>query len=126
VKFVVKGKFNYFYSATAIYTRTVSSKQSQTHSRMKKVIKISFSVIVFIIAMMLTVMSSPPYEDKVFLFSFILIVFGGLVISLTFTTWTNKKRKTTFLNSLEISFGLSSFVFILGYLYTALQPIILK
>ena len=93
---------------------------------MRKTIKITFSVIAFIIAMMLTVMSASPYEGKVFLVSIILIAFGGFVISLTYATWTNKATKTAFLNSLELSFGLSSFIFILGYLYTALQPIILK
>lgn len=93
---------------------------------MKRIVKISFSVITFIFAIVLTVMSASPYEAKVFLFSIILIVFGGLVISLTWATWTNKDRKNTFLNSLEISFGVSSSIFILGYLFTALQPILLK
>lgn len=93
---------------------------------MKKAIKITFSVVSFIFAILLTIISVSPYEDNVFLFSIALIAFGGLTISLTFVTWSNKKRKTVFLNSLEISFGLSSLIFILGYLYTALQPIFLK
>jgi hypothetical protein len=93
---------------------------------MKKAIKISSSIIAFILAIILTVMSAPPYESKVILFSINLILFGGFVISLTITAWKSHNRKNTFLNCLEFSFGLSSLIFVLGYLYTALQPIILK
>jgi hypothetical protein len=92
---------------------------------MRKTIKITFSVIAFIIAVMLTVMSASS-GGKIVLVSIILIAFGGFVISLTYAAWTNKAIKTAFLNSLELSFGVSSFIVILGYLYTALQPIILK
>ncbi len=83
-------------------------------------------MITFILAIVLTIMSASPYQGTTLLFSILLIGFGAFVISLTWATWSNKNWQSTFINSLKVSFGLSSLTFILGYLYTALQPIILK
>jgi predicted RND superfamily exporter protein len=89
---------------------------------MKKNLILFLSLIALISAVFLSIISSGAF----FLFSLIVIVFGVLITSLTIAVWSNQSRKKSFLNSLPISIGLNSVIFILGYLYSSLQPIILK
>ena len=92
---------------------------------MKHILKLTFSIITTIVAFVLFMSSLPPHSD-IFFFPLVIILIGGLVISITIFVWSKKDRKTAFLNSLDISFGLSSLIFICGYLYPALQPIFFR
>ncbi len=93
---------------------------------MRRNLKILFSIISFVSAIGLTIASSPPYESHFFYTLIILILLGGLIISLFWATWKSNNWKDTFEKSLEVSFGISSLVIILGYFYATLEPIILK
>src|SRR5690606_41663068 len=102
------------------------SASNQMRLKMTQILITIFSMITLISTIVLTIMSASPYQETTLLFSILLLGFGAFVISLTWATWSNKNWQSTFINSLKVSFGLSSLTFILGYLYTALQPIILK
>src|SRR5690554_7730154 len=93
---------------------------------MKSNIKLIVSTIAFISAVLLSIVTSPSNGGIFLVFTSIVILFGGLITSLTIAVWSKKNRKKTITNNLPISFGLNSVIFILGYLYTSLQPIILK
>ena len=92
---------------------------------MKHILKLTFSIITTIAAFVLFMSSLPPHSD-IFFFPLLIILIGGLVISITISVWSKENRKTAFLNSLDISFGLSSLIFICGYLYPALQPVFFR
>lgn len=92
---------------------------------MKHILKLTFSIITTITAFVLFMSPLPPQSD-IFFFPLVIILIGGLVISITISIWSKNDRKTAFLNSLDISFGLSSLTFICGYLYQALQSIIFR
>lgn len=93
---------------------------------MKKIARLTLSVVLFLLAIIFTIKSAAPYESNILFFSILLILLGGIIISFTISVWSKHERKKVFSKSLEYSIGLSSLIFILGYLYTALQPIILK
>ncbi|GGD22578.1 hypothetical protein GCM10011368_25780 [Hyunsoonleella pacifica] len=89
--------------------------------------KIGLSIFAIVIAFVLTTMSSSSYNLlKISLIVFIAILLGALTISIFIMVWSPKNWKSTFLQSFNISFGLSALLFICGYLFTALHPIILK
>jgi VIT1/CCC1 family predicted Fe2+/Mn2+ transporter len=93
---------------------------------MKENIKRIFSIMAFILAVLLPIVSHPNNGEKFYVFTLILIVFGGLITSLTISVWSKQNRKKCFIRTLPTSFGLNSIIFIMGYLFTSLQPIILK
>lgn len=94
---------------------------------MKKILKWVFAAVSLLIAFVLTALSIAPHDGAgVLLLSLIAILFGSLVLSLVYSAWSSKEWKLEFVNSFSISIGISSIVFILGYLYTALQPMLLK
>ncbi|MFA7615221.1 MAG: hypothetical protein WCY16_01400 [Weeksellaceae bacterium] len=91
---------------------------------MKSKKRIGFSIIAIIFAFILSRISHRP-DFPIFIFVLISIAFGGFVISLTIAVWSKTNKKEVFNKSFEISFGLSALIFIIGYLYTALYPVIL-
>lgn len=94
---------------------------------MKDIKKWGFSILMFGIAMLLTVASRGSHNiEKIILLSVIAIAVGGVAIALTIAVWSKKNRKSFFTDSLKFSFGLSALLFICGYLFTALHPVILK
>lgn len=105
---------------------SVSSKLSNSKDKMKDSLKLTFSIIIFTLAVLSIGISKDFTEVEIILFFIFLIGLGGLIISLTFAVWAKQNRKEAFLRSLKLSFGLSSLIFLFGYLFTALQPIFLK
>ncbi|GAA3611947.1 hypothetical protein Q4Q39_04715 [Flavivirga amylovorans] len=91
---------------------------------MTKKIKLILSIIAFVSALILSAVSHPTNNGKLLIFSLILIILGGLITSFTIAVWSKQNRKNSFLNNLPISFGLISIIFICGYLFTSLQPLI--
>gem|GEM_PF-2006809 len=94
---------------------------------MKDIRKWVFSIFMFCIAMLLSVAAATPYNiGKLILFISAVIIIGGLAISLSISVWSKRNRKSSFIKSFKLSFGLSALLFIFGYLFTALQPVIFK
>lgn len=92
---------------------------------MKNYVNYIFSFIAFCIAMLLpSIAIGFNHIVKWLVLCAIIIIVGGLAISLTLTVWSNKPKKSAFFNSLKISFGLSAVVFIIGYIFTAIHPIL--
>jgi len=104
-------------------TLATSKKKNQRRSMKRNIIFI-ISFIAFISAFVLSGISFPRFDFKLILFTLIIIVFGGLITSLTIAVWSKQNRKKSFLKNLPISFGLNSIIFISGYLFTSLQPLI--
>ncbi|MEI6122323.1 MAG: hypothetical protein WCQ95_01720 [Bacteroidota bacterium] len=94
---------------------------------MKRTTRIIISIFLVLTALFLTIKSLPSYEQgRILLYDFSIIILGGLLLSLTYAVWSKKNRNIKFIVSFEVTFGISALVFIIGYLYISLQPIILK
>jgi hypothetical protein len=91
---------------------------------MRDIPKYTFSASAFSIAMVLpTISISFNNITKWLAICASIIAIGGLAISFGITIWNNQPKKSSFINNLKISFGLSAVVFIAGYIFAALHPI---
>ena len=93
---------------------------------MTRNIKLILSIVAFVSAFTLSGVSFPRFDLMLIVFTLIIIVSGGLITSLTIAIWSKQNRKKSFIKNLPISLGLNSIIFICGYLFTSLQPLIIK
>ena len=58
------------------------------------------------------------------IFAIFFFLFSGLLLALGIALWEIKNFKKAFIDSLKISFGISAFIYILGYVYISLVPLL--
>lgn len=83
--------------------------------------KIGFSFITVIIAIFISILSGDGG-----VLSFFVAMISGILLAVGFSFWNVRKFKSIFFESLKITFGITCFVYIMGYSYYALESIILK
>ncbi len=84
--------------------------------------KIVISIILFITALFLTYLSLPPYDNElIILLSAITILIGGFALGFFISAWSKKDRKERFKNNLKYTFGISSLIYITGYIFASIQ-----
>ncbi len=88
--------------------------------------KLIFTALLLIIAGFLTICAVASYESNIAMIMFLFLLLLGVLLAFGTSLWVTKNRKQKFYESLKITIGICAFVYILGYLYFALEPILLK
>lgn len=87
--------------------------------------RIIISGILSFAALIFTSISITPYEGGILIgISLLVILIGGISIGYFISAWSKGSIKKNFKSALKISFGISSLIYLVGYLFTSLQGLV--
>jgi hypothetical protein len=84
--------------------------------------KIIISGILLITSLIFTTISLPHYDNKMrILISLFAIIVGGIVIGYFVSAWSKCNMIKKFKESLKVSIGISSLIYLAGYIFASIQ-----
>ena len=84
--------------------------------------KIILSGLLILTSLIFTIISLPQYDNMRFILIMIIAIFiGGISVGFLLSAWSKGNMIKRFIDSLKISFGLASLIYIAGYIFASIQ-----